>query len=543
MANNNKDTANNDTNSADIDSTSIGLDGFSTQLHLLPTKKYPILSDLCLIDTPGTNAILSLQHTSSTLRILHDADLIVFVTSADRPFSESEKQLLQTSIKSYRKRVILVINKMDILERQQGEDHGEETKQRVEDYVIEHASDLLGARPVVIPLSARDALGVKLLYNSSKGMSSEGSDNDQSSLWKRSNFASLEDYLSKTLTTSSKIRTKMLNPIGVVEGLLGDCQHEIEKRQDELEIDTSTLRLLTSQTEAWEKEIQTDVIDKCQSDIGQVIIRRSQVAKRVIDELSLLDQLKIGYGMSTDIFQSAWGHDQPVSISPKTKYQNEFENELSSITNDCVDKLSSRAQRQGSDTLDYLGKRPAIISGKGGKMVGSVTNPRFQRLKELQPSMISVIQSSAAKLPNDSESKDQVYKSLSRSALFSSLFTASALIPGSLSMLEVIDATTGGLGSTTFAVMGCISLPILNRQLSKSFEKEWTNKTMHLQTTLDRLLNNAMDNIKSDIADSIAPYSRYVKSEGEHLKELTDQLDQDISSAHSLRSKINKVCQ
>ena len=176
-------------------------------------------------------------------------------------------------------------------------------------------------------------------------------------------------------------------------------------------------------------------------------------------------------------------------------------------------------------------------------MVGSVTNPRFQRLKELQPSMISVIQSSAAKLPNDSESKDQVYKSLSRSALFSSLFTASALIPGSLSMLEVIDATTGGLGSTTFAVMGCISLPILNRQLSKSFEKEWTNKTMHLQTTLDRLLNNAMDNIKSDIADSIAPYSRYVKSEGEHLKELTDQLDQGIASTQSLRTKINKACQ
>ena len=59
--------------------------------------------DSPLIDTPGTNAILSLQHTSSTLRILHDADLIIFVTSADRPFSESEKELLQTSIKSYRK--------------------------------------------------------------------------------------------------------------------------------------------------------------------------------------------------------------------------------------------------------------------------------------------------------------------------------------------------------------------------------------------------------------------------------------------------------
>ena len=69
-----------------LESSSIGLENVAThtQLHLLPTKKYPILSDLCLIDTPGTNAVQSLEHTSSTLRILHDADLIVFVTSADR---------------------------------------------------------------------------------------------------------------------------------------------------------------------------------------------------------------------------------------------------------------------------------------------------------------------------------------------------------------------------------------------------------------------------------------------------------------------------
>ena len=84
---NEEDCDNDAGTSSVVESSSIGLDsGISaqTQLHLLPTKSYPILSDLCLIDTPGTNAILSLQHTSSTLRILHDADLIVFVTSADR---------------------------------------------------------------------------------------------------------------------------------------------------------------------------------------------------------------------------------------------------------------------------------------------------------------------------------------------------------------------------------------------------------------------------------------------------------------------------
>ena len=81
---------------------------------------------------------------------------------------------------------------MDILERK-GDDHGSTQKKKVEDYVVDHATELLGARPVVIPLSARDALSVKLLYNSnSRGDGINDIDSKQPTLWKRSNFGSLE---------------------------------------------------------------------------------------------------------------------------------------------------------------------------------------------------------------------------------------------------------------------------------------------------------------------------------------------------------------
>lgn len=46
------------------------------------------LSNVCLVDTPGTNAIV-LEHGELTKRIIPRADLVIFVTSADRPFSES----------------------------------------------------------------------------------------------------------------------------------------------------------------------------------------------------------------------------------------------------------------------------------------------------------------------------------------------------------------------------------------------------------------------------------------------------------------------
>ena len=530
-----------------IEGLDTGITNVHTQLHLLPTQKYPILSDLCLLDTPGTNAILSLQHTSSTLRILHDADLIVFVTSADRPFSESERQLLQTSIKSYRKRVVLVINKMDTLERQNGEDHGKETKKRVVNYVTEHAGDLLGASPVVIPLSARDALSCKLLYNKSPN---EGTNNKEQSLWKRSNFAALEHFLSSSLTSSSKIRTKLLNPIGVSEGILTDCQKEIKRREEELNVDVMTLRLLTSQTDAWFKEIQTDCIDEC--DIIKAITNRSQVATRVIDELSWIDQWMIGLGAGKSIFDSAWDN---ANIRSQTVPQNKIgqnnilEQELLSIVDACVETLSTKVHNQGQTTIEYLGKRPAILGSSSSngvnRMVGSVSTPKFSRLKELHPAMIAALQRSVSNIPNDSHYKDQLYTSLARTALISSVLMGGSFISGTLLAMEFIDMdlTTGLMGSSTLGVLGMSVLPLGNRNTSSSIEKEWIANAKQLQSTLDILLNNALEQIRSDLSESIKPYTMFVKSEGEWINELNEKLNSSVSSAHSLRSKINKACE
>lgn len=71
------------------------------------------LSDVCLVDTPGTNAIV-LEHGELTKRIIPRADLVIFVTSADRPFSESERAFLDV-IAKWGKKILFVVNKVDIL--------------------------------------------------------------------------------------------------------------------------------------------------------------------------------------------------------------------------------------------------------------------------------------------------------------------------------------------------------------------------------------------------------------------------------------------
>ena len=50
-----------------------------------------------LVDTPGTNSIDE-AHTALTEGFLPRADLLLFVMSAERPFSESEQAFLEHSL-------------------------------------------------------------------------------------------------------------------------------------------------------------------------------------------------------------------------------------------------------------------------------------------------------------------------------------------------------------------------------------------------------------------------------------------------------------
>ena len=59
------------------------------------TAPVPLLRDLSIVDTPGTNAIIR-EHERLTAEFVPRADLVLFVTSADRPFTETERAFLQT---------------------------------------------------------------------------------------------------------------------------------------------------------------------------------------------------------------------------------------------------------------------------------------------------------------------------------------------------------------------------------------------------------------------------------------------------------------
>jgi GTPase Era involved in 16S rRNA processing len=148
----------------------------------------PWLRDINLVDTPGTNAVFS-QHEILTKQFLPRSDLVLFVTSADRPFSASEREVLKL-IQAWHRKLIVAVNKVDTVET-------EEDKTKVMEFVRTNTQELVGTADQQIPVFAVSAR--KFL----RGEQDLG-------------FEELQKYVLHSLSSGEKAAIKLRSPLGIV---------------------------------------------------------------------------------------------------------------------------------------------------------------------------------------------------------------------------------------------------------------------------------------------------------------------------------------
>lgn len=156
---------------------------------LVVSQNVELLKTVSLVDSPGTNAI-DRRHEALTKEYLPLCDLVLFVTSADRPFSESERQFL-SSIRAWGKKAVLLINKADLLP-------DASAKREVVNFVKSSSRVLLGNSPRVFTVSSRQALQAKLSATGKTGPH-----------WDASGFEELEGYISQTLDADERLTIKL----------------------------------------------------------------------------------------------------------------------------------------------------------------------------------------------------------------------------------------------------------------------------------------------------------------------------------------------
>lgn len=109
------------------------------------------LRAISVVDTPGTNAVIR-RHEQISREFVPRSDLVLFLTSAVRPFGESEREYMRI-IRDWGKKIILVVTKVDVLRQDE--------KEKVREFVQEQVDTLLGFTPPVFMISSRTAREAK----------------------------------------------------------------------------------------------------------------------------------------------------------------------------------------------------------------------------------------------------------------------------------------------------------------------------------------------------------------------------------------------
>jgi hypothetical protein len=245
----------------------------------------PWLRDVSLVDTPGTNT-LDPRHTALTNEFLPRADLLLFVTSAERPFSESEQTFLR-AIRSWGKKVVFVVNKADLLA-----DAAE--VMQVTEYVSLHGTRELGSHVPVFPVAAKAALRLKGRAGGVGGAAGVplGTQlgphaRDDAECLAATQWAALEAHILRVIGSDARAAAKIGSQISLAAAVLGTYERRQEKLAAFVAADDEAVGEARRRLDAWE----SDMLKELEAHRARVLLVMHALRQRGHDFLE--DELQL----------------------------------------------------------------------------------------------------------------------------------------------------------------------------------------------------------------------------------------------------------
>jgi small GTP-binding protein len=450
------------------------------------TYPLPLLKELNIVDTPGTNAVIR-HHERLTDEFVPRSDLVLFVTSADHPLTESERQFLERII-TWGKKVVFVLNKVDIFE-------DDSALQEVRDFILKHTALVLGDQPQLFPVSA------KLAQRAQSEADSEASARMRS----LSRLDDLEQYISATLDDTARLQLKFNNPLGVVEHLIAQAGQSLSAQSEALNEDRLTAAALETVITEYERDLD------------------SELPPRLAEVENILHRLE---QRGLDFFDSTLRLTNVQNLVRGDKVRAQFEKQ---VLADVSQQIEDQVQRLIDWLVDHL--------------VGEGTGPRETRRRELIDTVGKSLQTIVASYDRDKEASE-LAASVEAAVAQTALLEVGAVGLGTLVTIAVLSSAmdiTGILAASTLAILGFFVIPYKRKQAKDNFKEKMLLLRTRLVGVLTTQFNNEKESVIARLKDGVAPYTRYVRSERERIDTAEASLAGLRQSLSSLRARSQAV--
>jgi Predicted GTPase len=466
-------------------------------------RGYPaeILRQVNIVDTPGTNAVIR-RHEELTRDFIPRADLVLFATSADRPFTESERSFLEI-IKTWGKKVVMVLNKIDILQPDELE--------QVLEFVRSNATTLLGTTPEVFPISAR--------------LAKRGREQDDLAMVAASRIQAIEDFIINTLDEEERVRLKLLSPLGVAQNLTNKYLRLTEERLATLDDDFTALDNIDRQLALYRDDLNNDLQYHI-SEVTKILDDMEQRGMEFFDEylrIGRIPDLVRGERIKAAFEQEVIG-DVPYQIEQRV--------------HGLIDWTIEKNLRIWQSIMDYIGQRKIAQQHKG--VIGEVGGAFDYNRGALIDSLGRTAKQIVASYDREEESQNLV-DNVRASVAATAITEVGALGLGALLITIFHTALldlTGVLAATVLAVGGFFLLPAKQREAKKEFRTRVEELRNKLKTNLNNQFNHELELSLARIREEIGPYTRFVRSQREMLGDSQRQFSDIDVELNRLRSQI-----
>jgi GTP-binding protein EngB required for normal cell division len=469
------------------------------------THPAEILREINVVDTPGTNAVIR-EHEELTRDFVPRSDLILFVTSADRPFTESERAFL-AEIRDWGKKIVFVVNKVDILA-------GPDEVEQVTGFVREHGARLLGATPRVFAVSSRAALSAL----------GDGGGRAES----ESGFEEVEEYLLRTLDEEERVRLKLLNPLNVALRLAGTYRETAYERLKLLAADVEAIANIDRQLAAFHEEMLRELEPR----LARVELLLNDMEARGIGFFD--EHVRIGRIrglLSSDDIRRAFEREV-IAETPQR-----IDEEVGRI----IDWIVERNLRVWQDIERYIDRRQVDRHREG--MVGEVGQSFNYNRQALLDSVGRLSKEVVGGYDREAESRalaNDVHGAFATTALAE----AGAVGLGTVLVVALGGAAadvTGVLLAATLAVGGLYVIPQKRKRVKADFRRRMSELRARLTDALTRQVHHEIAESTDRINQAIAPYRRFVETQRKDLGEARDELVVVEDALKRLRGELERA--
>ena len=472
------------------------------------TYPLPLLKELNIVDTPGTNAIIR-HHERLTDEFVPRSDLVLFVTSADHPLTESERQFLER-ILTWGKKVVFALNKVDIFE-------DEVALQEVRDFILKHTAKILGDQPQLYPVSAKLA----------ERAQTEPDPEERARLRIASRLDDLEQFVSATLDDTTRLQLKFNNPLGVAEHLGDQAGRSLAAQAEALNEDKQTATALETVITEYERELHNELPPRL-AEVENILHRLEQRGLDFFDSTMRLTNVQ---NLARGDKVRAQFEKQVLADVPQ-----QIEEQVQRL----IDWLVQKDLHEWQQVMSYLQRRRAQNLDQ---MVGEIYSPRETRRRELIDTVGKTVQTIVESYDRNKEASE-LAANVEAAVAQTALLEAGAVGLGTLVTIAVLSSTldiTGILAASTLAILGFFVIPFKRKQAKDRFKEKMLSLRTKLLSALSTQFRDESENAIARLKDGIAPYTRYVRSERERIDKAEKTLAGMRQTISELRARSQAV--